>query len=102
MTLTFIIQNFKWNRLLAILVLISFGASAQKDAQFSLFSLNQLYLNPAAAGADGLTKFQLTHRTQYAGYQGTNPVDEGGGPPRPNHRTDRPPVVARIRHWPAA
>jgi len=78
MTLTFIIQNFKWNRLLAVLVLTSFGASAQKDAQFSLFSLNQLYLNPAAAGADGLTKFQLTHRTQYAGYQGTNPVDEGG------------------------
>jgi len=78
MTLTFIIQNFKCNRLFAVLVLLSFSAAAQKDAQFSLFSLNQLYLNPAAAGADGLTKFQLSHRTQYAGYQGTNPVDEGG------------------------
>ncbi|KQS31600.1 hypothetical protein ASG33_14010 [Dyadobacter sp. Leaf189] len=58
--------------------MLPFAAVAQKDAQFSLFSLNQLYLNPAAAGADGLTKFQLTHRTQYAGYQGTNLTDEGG------------------------
>ena len=78
MTLNFISQNMKWNRLLALLLLISSGASAQKDAQFSLFSLNQLYLNPAAAGAGGLTQFQLTHRTQYSGYQGTNPRDEGG------------------------
>ena len=62
---------------MGILVLISSTAFAQIDPQFSLFSLNQLYLNPAAAGADGLTKFQLTHRTQYAGYQGTN-QDEGG------------------------
>ena len=78
MTLTFIIKNTKWNRLLIILIFISSSAIAQKDAQFSLFSLNQLFLNPAAAGAGGLTQFQLTHRTQYAGYQGTNPVDEGG------------------------
>jgi type IX secretion system PorP/SprF family membrane protein len=77
MTLTFIYRNIKWSSLMGILVLISSTAFAQIDAQFSLFSLNQLYLNPAAAGADGLTKFQLTHRTQYAGYQGTN-QDEGG------------------------
>ncbi|WP_439559322.1 PorP/SprF family type IX secretion system membrane protein [Dyadobacter sp.] len=78
MTLKFTIRSNKNNRLLAILFLLPFAAVAQKDAQFSLFSLNQLYLNPAAAGADGLTKFQLTHRTQYAGYQGTNLTDEGG------------------------
>jgi type IX secretion system PorP/SprF family membrane protein len=77
MTLTFIYRNIKWSGFMGILVLISSTAFAQIDAQFSLFSLNQLYLNPAAAGADGLTKFQLTHRTQYAGYQGTN-QDEGG------------------------
>ena len=77
MTLTFIYRNIKWSSLMGILVLISSTAFAQIDPQFSLFSLNQLYLNPAAAGADGLTKFQLTHRTQYAGYQGTN-QDEGG------------------------
>lgn len=78
MTLTFILRHFKWNRLLALLVLISSGAVAQKDAQFSLFSLNQLYLNPAAAGAGQVTRFQLMHRTQYAGYQGTNSKDDGG------------------------
>jgi type IX secretion system PorP/SprF family membrane protein len=77
MTLTFIYRNTKLSCLLVILILISSSTFAQTDAQFSLFSLNQLYLNPAAAGADGLTKFQLTHRTQYAGYQGTN-LDEGG------------------------
>jgi type IX secretion system PorP/SprF family membrane protein len=78
MTLKFTIRSNKNVRLLAIIFLIPFIAVGQKDAQFSLFSLNQLYLNPAAAGADGLTKFQLTHRTQYAGYQGTNLSDGGG------------------------
>ncbi|CAG4991356.1 hypothetical protein DYBT9275_00733 [Dyadobacter sp. CECT 9275] len=78
MTLTFTIQNIKWSGLSAVFLLLSTVAFAQKDAQFSLFSLNQLYLNPAAAGADGLTRFQLTHRTQYAGYQSTNPDDAGG------------------------
>ncbi len=78
MTLTFILRHFKWNRLYALLILISTGAMAQKDAQFSLFSLNQLYLNPAAAGAGGATRFQLLHRTQYAGYHGTTPQDKGG------------------------
>ena len=77
MTLTFIYRNIQWGCLVGIILLISPGAFAQKDAQFSLFSLNQLYLNPAAAGADGLTKFSLTHRSQYAGYQATN-EDDGG------------------------
>ncbi|MCE7061387.1 type IX secretion system membrane protein PorP/SprF [Dyadobacter sp. CY343] len=78
MTLKFTIRSNKNVRLLALIFLIPLAAVGQKDAQFSLFSLNQLYLNPAAAGADGLTKFQLTHRTQYAGYQGTNLDDTGG------------------------
>jgi type IX secretion system PorP/SprF family membrane protein len=78
MTLTFTGKSTLYNRLLTLFLLIPLGALAQKDAQFSLFSLNQLYLNPAAAGADGLTKFQLTHRTQYIGYQATNLSDEGG------------------------
>ncbi|QRR03608.1 PorP/SprF family type IX secretion system membrane protein [Dyadobacter sandarakinus] len=78
MTLTFIFRNGRYRKLLAIFLLASPGVFAQKDAQFSLFSLNQLYLNPAAAGADGLTKFHVIHRTQYAGYQGTN-VDDAGG-----------------------
>lgn len=78
MTLTFTFRSIRYIRPFAFLLLFPVCAVAQKDAQFSLFSLNQLYLNPAAAGADGLTKFQLTHRTQYAGYQGTNLDDTGG------------------------
>ena len=78
MTLTFTSKSTLYHRLLTLFLLIPLAASAQKDAQFSLFSLNQLYLNPAAAGADGLTKFQLTHRTQYVGYQSTNLSDDGG------------------------
>lgn len=72
---TFSIAKHKW--LICLLLLTSTFASAQKDAQFSLFNLNQLFINPAAAGADGLTKIQVTHRTQYVGYQSTN-ADAGG------------------------
>ena len=47
----------------------------QQDPQFSLFMFNQTYYNPAAVGAEGLTRFQLMYRSQYSGYQG---VDPGG------------------------
>ncbi len=49
---------------------------AQQDPQVSLFMFNQLYYNPAAAGSEGVSRFQLTHRTQYAGYQAS--FDPGG------------------------
>ena len=51
---------------------------AQQVAQFSLFSQNQLFFNPATAGSDNLTRLQLVHRNQYSGYQGT--LDAGGAP----------------------
>ncbi|GAB4010477.1 type IX secretion system membrane protein PorP/SprF [Spirosoma migulaei] len=44
-------------------------AQAQQDPQFSLYMYNPLYYNPAAAGSEGVTRLQLTHRTQYLGYQ---------------------------------
>ena len=50
-----------------------------QNAQFSQFALNQLYFNPAAAGADNNTRFQIIHRTQYSGYQSSN-SDQGGAP----------------------
>jgi type IX secretion system PorP/SprF family membrane protein len=59
-------------------ILLTTLAFAQQPTQFSQFQLNQLYFNPAAAGADGATRFQLMHRSQYSGYQGT--FDEGGAP----------------------
>jgi type IX secretion system PorP/SprF family membrane protein len=77
MTLNFIFRNINCNWLICLLLLTATCADAQKDAQFSLFNLNSLYINPAAAGADGLTKVQVTHRTQYVGYQSTN-ADNGG------------------------
>lgn len=42
---------------------------AQQDPQFSMYMYNPLYYNPAAAGSEGVTRVQLTHRTQYLGYQ---------------------------------
>ncbi|MGA0558889.1 type IX secretion system membrane protein PorP/SprF [Larkinella sp. VNQ87] len=55
------------------------GVQAQdQDPQFSMFMLNPVYYNPAAVGSEGVARFQLVHRTQYLGYQGT--FDEGGAP----------------------
>lgn len=48
------------------------SVQAQQDPQFSLFMYNQLYLNPATAGADGATRFQLINRMQWQGYQTTS------------------------------
>jgi type IX secretion system PorP/SprF family membrane protein len=59
-------------------LLLSISAFGQQPAQFSQFQLNQLYFNPANAGGGGVTQFQLLHRSQYAGYQGT--FDNGGAP----------------------
>ncbi|WP_128547693.1 PorP/SprF family type IX secretion system membrane protein [Larkinella soli] len=48
------------------------------DPQFSMYMFNPVYYNPAAAGSEGVSRFQLVHRTQYMGYQGT--FDDGGAP----------------------
>ncbi len=53
------------------------SAFAQQDPQFSLYVYNPLYYNPAAAGSEGVSRAQITHRTQYSGYQPTI-FDEGG------------------------
>ena len=46
-------------------------ALAQQDPQFSMYMYNPLYYNPAAAGSEGVSRLQITQRTQYAGYQPT-------------------------------
>lgn len=57
----------------------SLMVNAQQDAQFSQYMFNQLYLNPAAAGADPRDiEFTLLHRSQWAGYSGS--FDDGGAP----------------------
>lgn len=60
-----------------LFLLLSVGpALAQQDPQVSLFMFNQVYYNPAAAGSEGVSRLQLTQRTQYAGYQAS--FDPGG------------------------
>ncbi len=53
-------------------------AVAQQDPQFSMYMYNPLYYNPAAAGSEGVSRLQITHRTQYLGYQPTIASDGGG------------------------
>ena len=52
-------------------------AVAQQDPQFSMYMYNPLYYNPAAAGSEGVSRLQITHRTQYLGYQPTIASDGG-------------------------
>ncbi|WP_394992980.1 type IX secretion system membrane protein PorP/SprF [Emticicia sp.] len=61
-----------------IVLFVSFKASAQQDAQFSHYIFNQLFVNPATAGSENVTRFQAIYRTQYLGYQST--FDDGGAP----------------------
>jgi type IX secretion system PorP/SprF family membrane protein len=75
MKLTSISFNFIVNCRVWLLVLAAFPSLGQQSAQFSLFPLNQFYYNPAAAGLGNVTQVQLTHRAQYAGYQGTLETD---------------------------
>lgn len=56
----------------------SYRLFAQQDAQFTQYMFNHLYLTPAAAGADGVTKATAFHRSQWLGYQSTF---GGGGAP---------------------
>jgi type IX secretion system PorP/SprF family membrane protein len=51
---------------------------AQQDPQFSQYVFNQMYINPAATGADGLIRFNVIHRGQWVGYQSS--FDNGGSP----------------------
>jgi type IX secretion system PorP/SprF family membrane protein len=50
----------------------------QQEPQFTHYQFNQLYVNPAMAGSGSVSKFQMIHRSQYAGYSGT--FDVGGAP----------------------
>lgn len=54
---------------LTISTLLGFPTFAQQDAQLSQFIFNPLYINPAAAGLDGVTRFQLHYRNQWTDYQ---------------------------------
>jgi type IX secretion system PorP/SprF family membrane protein len=59
-------------RLVAILaVLLSWASlSAQQLPLFSQYLYNKFLINPAVAGSDGFTSFNLTAREQWVGYSG--------------------------------
>jgi type IX secretion system PorP/SprF family membrane protein len=51
----------------------------QQDPEFSQFMYNKLYYNPAYAGVEGLTRFDLLLRSKWTGYSST--FDGNGGAP---------------------
>ena len=61
---------------LLLLTIAAQTAFAQQDQQLSLYMYNPLYYNPAAAGSEGVSRLQLTYRTQYTGYQTVGTGDE--------------------------
>jgi type IX secretion system PorP/SprF family membrane protein len=63
---------------LILSMILSSATFAQQDPQFSHYFFNQLYLNPAMAGSENVTRIQAIHRSQYLGYQST--YDDGSAP----------------------
>jgi type IX secretion system PorP/SprF family membrane protein len=61
-----------------LLSLFSAGAFAQQDPIFSQYMFNNLYMTPAFAGVDGVTRFTAVHRSQWMGYQSS--FGDGGAP----------------------
>jgi type IX secretion system PorP/SprF family membrane protein len=61
-----------------LLSLLSAGAFAQQDPIFSQYMFNNLYMTPAFAGVDGVTRFTAIHRSQWLGYQSS--FNDGGAP----------------------
>jgi type IX secretion system PorP/SprF family membrane protein len=67
-------------RIFYTLLLLFFGARAfaQQDALFTQYMFNNLYVTPAFAGVDGVTRFTALHRSQWLGYQSS--FGDGGAP----------------------
>lgn len=61
-----------------LLLASSVTVFAQQDAQFTQYMFNTLYLTPAAAGEDGVTRATVLHRSQWLGYQSS--YDDGTAP----------------------
>ena len=69
-------------KLLAVLFASCFScaiAVAQQDPQFTQYMYNSLFINPAAAGVENRTKFQVLYRSQWTGYESTF-RSQGDGP----------------------
>lgn len=53
-----------------VLLLLSFSVNAQQLPLYSQYLFNKYLINPAVAGSDGYTSFNLTAREQWLGYSG--------------------------------
>ncbi len=71
-------RNIRYVLFFTIASWIGKEAQAQQDPQLTLYMFNNLYYNPAFAGAEGVTRMSLLHRSQWLGY---NPNFGGGGAP---------------------
>lgn len=56
--------------LVAFLMLVSFGTSAQQDAMYTQYMFNTLAINPAYAGSRNVTSATVLFRNQWTGIQG--------------------------------
>ena len=65
---------------LVLMLFVNFIVSAQQDPHFSHFMFNQLYYNPGYTAIEGVSRATLIHRSQWLGYESTNPQDGGGAP----------------------
>jgi len=66
-------------RLFGLFILFSSSVSAQQDPEFTQFMFNKMYYNPAYAGVEGITQFNLLVRSKWTGYAST--FDGAGGAP---------------------
>jgi type IX secretion system PorP/SprF family membrane protein len=61
-----------------LLSLFGAGVFAQQDPLFTQYMFNNLYMTPAFAGVDGVTRISAIHRSQWLGYQSS--FGDGGAP----------------------
>jgi type IX secretion system PorP/SprF family membrane protein len=61
-----------------LLSLIGSSVFAQQDPLFTQYMFNNLYLTPAFAGVDGVTRASAIHRSQWLGYDASS--GDGGAP----------------------
>jgi type IX secretion system PorP/SprF family membrane protein len=54
----------------AVVLFLSFNMNAQQLPLYSQYLFNKYLINPAVAGSDGYTSFNLTAREQWLGYSG--------------------------------
>lgn len=64
--------------ILLLFGMVTLGARAQQDAQFTQYMFNPLYFNPSFAGLANANTLTAIHRSQWFGYQGT--INQQGAP----------------------